>query len=71
MINKSKVNVDKLTKRNLKGIKRKLYIFNWLSDVFYNLIGYERYMVLIRLLRPFSRYEAQICLLYTSDAADD
>lgn len=63
MINKSKVNVDKLTKRNLKGIKRKLYIFNWLSDVFYNLIGYERYMVLIRLLRPFSRYEAQIHLL--------
>lgn len=58
------INLYKTTKHNLAGSLRKLRIFNGLTRFIFRIIGYERYMLLIRLLRPFSRYEAQIHLLY-------
>ncbi len=57
------VNLDKATKNNMQNIEGKLSIFNKLSRALYRVLGYKRYMLLLRLLRPFARYEAQIHLL--------
>lgn len=63
MISSKGLNLDKVSKYNLKHMINKLILFNRLTRLIYRLLGYERYMLLIRLLRPFSRYEAQIHLL--------
>lgn len=63
LITKTNVNIDKVTKNGLNGVVRKLCFFNHMSRFFYKLLGYERYMLLMRLMRPFSRYESQIHLL--------
>lgn len=63
MLIKSSVNIDKVNKGNLKGIDSKLVWFNRIMKLCYKLIGLERYLLLIRLLRPYSRYESQIHLL--------
>lgn len=57
------INIDKSTKQNLPGIDRKLRLFNCLTRAIFKLMGYQKYMLLIRLLAPFSRYEAQIHII--------
>lgn len=63
MIVSNGVNLDKTNKNNLEGVQSKLHMFNRLSRIAFRVLGYRRYMLLVRLLRPFARYEAQIHLL--------
>ena len=63
MIKPNRVNLEKVNKNNLQGVVRKLLFFNKLSRIVYRVLGYERYMLLIRLLHPFARFESQIHLL--------
>lgn len=63
MISKSAVNLDKATKINLKNVGLKLKLFNVASRISYKLLGFQKYMLLIKLLRSFARYESQIHLL--------
>lgn len=70
MVKTSSINLDKATKNNLEGVGRKLKIFNTIMRFVYKLVGFEKYLLLIRLMRPFSRFEAQIHLI-TSDFDED
>lgn len=63
MIKSSKINIDKVTKDNLEGVDRKLELFNKATRILYKLIGFEKYLLLIRLMRPFGRFESQIHLI--------
>lgn len=60
MMKHSVINLDKITKENLKGVDRKLKIFNVVTRFLYKIIGVEKYLLFIRLLRSFGRYESQI-----------
>jgi predicted DNA-binding protein YlxM (UPF0122 family) len=60
MMKHSVINLDKITKENLKGVDRKLKIFNVVTRFLYKIIGFEKYLLFIRLLRSFGRYESQI-----------
>lgn len=60
---KENQSIDRVNKYNLKGVDNKLKIFNWMSRLFFKLIGYNRYLLFLRLMRPFSRMESQIHLL--------
>lgn len=63
MIRKNAINIDKVGKSTLKGMGSKLLLFNRLTRMLYRLLGFERYSLFVRLLRPYSRYESQIHLL--------
>ena len=63
MIITTNLDIDKATKHNLQSVGRKLRFFNKITRFAYKIMGYQRYLLLIRLLRPFARYEAQIHLL--------
>lgn len=63
MIKKLSLTVEKTNRENLNGVESKLKMFSLLSRFFYKVIGLERYLLLLRLLKPFSRYESQIHLL--------
>jgi hypothetical protein len=66
MTKSSTINIDKATKDNLQGVGRKLKMFNAATRLLYKLVGFDKYLLLIRLMRPFSRFESQIHLI-TSD----
>ncbi|TDX09276.1 glycosyltransferase [Flavobacterium sp. S87F.05.LMB.W.Kidney.N] len=63
MMKNSTVNLDKVTKENLQGVDRKLKIFNVATRALYKMIGFEKYLLFIRLLRSFGRYESQIHII--------
>lgn len=63
MTDTSIINIEKVNKSNLPGIDKKLKLFNVLSRLCYKVIGFEKYLLLIRLLRSFSRYESQIHII--------
>lgn len=63
MMNTSNINIDKATKDNLQGVGRKLKMFNVASRLLYRFIGFEKYLLLIRLMRSFGRFESQIHLI--------
>jgi len=63
MIKPMKINIDRANKENLPNLKLKLSIFNRLLRLLYRALGLERYLTLIRLMRPYSRYESQIHLI--------
>ena len=63
MTKPSKINLDKATKDNLEGVGKKLKMFNAASRLLYKLVGFEKYLLLIRLMRPYSRFESQIHLM--------
>ncbi|UTN04631.1 hypothetical protein L0669_01710 [Flavobacterium bizetiae] len=65
MMKSSIINIDKVNKDNLNGVGRKLRMFNTGTRLLYRLIGLEKYLLLIRLMRPFSRFESQIHLITT------
>lgn len=54
--------IDKATKLNLSGIGRKLVLINKLSRLIFHVLGYRRYILFIRMLRSYSRFESQIHL---------
>jgi hypothetical protein len=62
MTNKTLINIDKVTKKNLQGIEGKIIIFNQITRFLYIIIGFEKYLLLMRLFKPYSRFESQIHL---------
>ena len=59
----SEAQFDKANKNNLTGMDRKLSAFSWAMRGVKKLIGVERYILLLRLMRPYSRAEAQLHFL--------
>lgn len=55
--------LDKANKRNLSDLGRKLSAFSALMRLVKRVIGFERYLLLLRLMRPYSRPESQLHLL--------
>lgn len=58
--------LDKSNKNNLSGIERKLAKFNKLMRVLKHIIGFQNYILLLRLMRPYSRPESQLHLIDTN-----
>ena len=46
-----------------KGVLKSLVRFNKIMKIVAKLLGYTRYLMLLRLLKHFSRYESQIFLI--------
>ncbi|PYF75458.1 hypothetical protein [Pedobacter nutrimenti] len=63
MTKETPINIERTTKFTLQGFESKLMLFNRLMRLIYRLLGFERYLLLIRVFKPFSRYESQIHLL--------
>jgi hypothetical protein len=55
--------LDKSNKHNLFGIEGKLRKFNFVMRLLMRLIGFSNYALLLRLMRPYSRPEAQLHLI--------
>ena len=55
--------MDKSSKSNLAGAGRKLAVFNRGMRALKRIIGIERYILLLRLMRPYSRAESQLHLI--------
>lgn len=60
---KNDIKVDKVTHNDLEQYGQKLYLFNKLMKVCYKMMGYGRYVPMLRLLKHYSRFESQIHLL--------
>lgn len=54
---------EKLNKNNMPEIGRKLSIFNTLMRAVKQVLGFKKYMLLLRLMRPYSRPESQLHLI--------
>ena len=63
LIFKPIINVEKIGKKDALGMSSNLSILNKLFRMIYKIIGYNRYLLLLRYMRFFSRYESQIHLL--------
>ena len=61
--NRSDASFDKSNKNNLAGVGRKLSMFNKVMRGVKRLIGFEKYTLLLRLMRPYSRPESQLHLI--------
>lgn len=59
-------NVEKISREERQQMKQssRLLILNKMSRLCFRLIGYNRYLLLLKFFRLFSRYEAQIHLLH-------
>ncbi|MBU18563.1 MAG: glycosyltransferase [Chloroflexi bacterium] len=55
--------VDKTNKNNLPGIQRKLALINCGMRLIKTVVGLKNYILLLRLMRPYSRIESQLHLL--------
>ena len=55
--------MDKITPSNVSNVDLKLKIFTKLMRGVYKMIGYKKYLHLLKLLKHFSRYESQVFLL--------
>jgi len=66
MFIRTNVNIEKITKFNMTKLDRKLYILNIFMRVIYKLFGYKNYILLLKLLRVYSRYENQVHLINSS-----
>lgn len=62
-ISSQQMPIDKLNKNNLSSIDKKLTIVNWFTRMIFKLLGYRNYILFIRLLRSYSRFESQIHLI--------
>lgn len=56
-------NIDKLNKLNMPDSSRKLKKINTLMRIMFKLIGLKNYILLLRLMRPYSRIENQLHLV--------
>ena len=55
--------LDKSTKNNMSGLRRKLALVNRVMRGVKWVIGFRRYLLLLRLMRPYSRPESQLHLV--------
>lgn len=55
--------VDKVSRFKVNNIGNKLSYINFALTFVYKIIGFKRFMLLLRLMRPYSRYESHIYLL--------
>ncbi len=55
--------IDKSNKNNLSGFGRKLAYFNMGMRFLLRVIGFQNYVLLLRLMRPYSRAESQLHLI--------
>ena len=55
--------MDKFNKNNPSGIERKLAKFNMGMRFLLRIIGFQNYVLLLRLMRPYSRPESQLHLI--------
>lgn len=60
---KPALNVEKISKKEAYGMSANLMILNKFFRLIFHLIGYNRYLLLLRYMRFFSRYESQIHLI--------
>lgn len=60
---KPTLNVEKIGKNEAHGMSANLMILNKFFRLIFYIIGYNRYLLLLRYMRFFSRYESQIHLL--------
>lgn len=58
---------EKLTRFNVDGVNKKLRLFNFIMKILYNLLGYKKYVLLLKLFKLFSRYENQVHLISSKD----
>jgi hypothetical protein len=58
--------LDKSTKNNMAGVDRKLAMVNLVMRGVKRVIGFRRYLLLLRLMRPYSRAESQLHLIDSS-----
>lgn len=58
--------LDKSTKNNMAGVERKLAAVNRVMRGVKRVIGFRRYLLLLRLMRPYSRAESQLHLIDSS-----
>jgi hypothetical protein len=58
--------MDKSTKNNMVGFERKLAVVNFVMRGMKRVIGFRRYLLLLRLMRPYSRPESQLHLIDSS-----
>ena len=65
------INVEKISKKDAYGMSSKLVVLNKIFRFIFRIIGYHRYLLLLRFMRFFSRYEAQIHLLDSKHDRDN
>jgi hypothetical protein len=58
--------MEKSTKNNMAGVDRKLAMVNQVMRWVKRVIGFRRYLLLLRLMRPYSRAESQLHLIDSS-----
>ena len=63
IIANSKINIDKTTSKDINNISNKLRIINKCSRIVFKILGYNKYILLLRFLKVYSRFESQIHLL--------
>lgn len=63
IINKDSSIVDKSTKYNVSNIDKKLKWINKFSIILFKLLGVNKYFLLVKLLRSYSRIENQVHLI--------
>lgn len=57
------VQLDKSNKNNMSGMQNKLALVNKFMRVVKRIIGFHNYVLLLRLMRPYSRPESQLHLI--------
>ncbi|MFK1906654.1 hypothetical protein ACIXMS_11755 [Bacteroides fragilis] len=60
LLDKSSVMVDKISRYNVPNISRKLFGVNIIMLILKKVLGMNRFLLLIRLFRAYSRYETYI-----------
>ena len=60
LLDKSSVMVDKISRYNVPNISRKLFVVNIIMLILKKVLGMNRFLLLIRLFRAYSRYETYI-----------
>ncbi len=63
VLKEGKKSVDKITRHDMGGFKRELYYVNAFTKFLFRIIGCRKYIMFLRLIRFYSRYEVQIHLL--------
>jgi hypothetical protein len=59
-------NLDRTTKYNIDGLSKKLKFISVVTRIMFKVIGFKNYLLFIKFLRPYGRYESQIHLFDTS-----
>ena len=63
LISRNSSNVDILNKQNIPNMHLKMNAINFFMRVLFKFIGVDRYVLLVRFFRPYSRLESHFFLL--------